>query len=100
MTAPLTSHATIQIGAMRSDGQLSLNEQGLSFKPASKSLSLGVLKIALSEVSQVELCLAKGAGFMPISEQAMRVTLNTGKQYEFVLAEQESWVIAINNLLN
>jgi hypothetical protein len=100
MTLPLTSPATIQIGAMRSDGQLSLNEQGLSFKPASKSISLGALKIALSEVSQVEQCLAKGAGFLPISEQAMRVTLNTGKQYKFVLAEQESWVSAINELLN
>lgn len=56
MTTPLTSPETIQISAMHSDGQLSLNEQGLSFKPASKSLSLGALKIALSEISQVEQC--------------------------------------------
>jgi hypothetical protein len=100
MTAQLTSPATLQMGAMRSDGRLSLNEHGLSFRPMSQSLSLGALSIALVDIVQVEQCIAKGAGFLPISEQAMRVSLISGKCYEFVLADQDKWVEVLTQAIS
>ncbi|MFC3033948.1 hypothetical protein ACFOEE_15625 [Pseudoalteromonas fenneropenaei] len=87
-----SSTATIQIGAAKADGKLSLTTTYLQFEPFNKQLPLGPYQFARSNIINAEKCLGKGAGFLPLTTDAFRVTFQDGKTIEFIVADAQSWL--------
>ncbi|MGI2260062.1 hypothetical protein [Shewanella sp. GXUN23E] len=90
-----SAFATLQIGAARSDGTLYLTNTEVLFEPLSKALSLGRCRFSRQAISEVQQCLGKGAGILPLTRDAIRITLNSGEHYEFVLANPDQWINAL-----
>lgn len=83
--------ATAQHGVARADGELSVTAQHLSFTPFNRQLGLGPYQIPRDEIVAVERCTAKGAGILPLTNDAIRLTLNNGQAYQFIVAHPEQW---------
>jgi hypothetical protein len=91
-TAGFSSTASIQMGAARADGRLSLSATQLKFEPFNKTLPLGPYTFELSDIVLVEKCLGKGAGFIPVTTEAMRIVFNNDKKIEFIVSETQEWI--------
>ncbi|MBD1584171.1 hypothetical protein [Pseudoalteromonas sp. S16_S37] len=92
----LSSSATNQVGAAKCDGTLSITNDHLEFKPINTQINLGTIKIERSEIVSAKSCLATGGGIIPISTDAIKVTLKNKKQYEFILTNKEIWLQHLN----
>lgn len=90
--AIFTSTASIQMGAARADGRLSLTSTQLKFEPFNKTLPLGPYTFELSDISFVEKCLGKGAGFIPVTTDAIRIVFKNDKKIEFIVSNTEEWL--------
>ncbi|QSX38262.1 hypothetical protein [Shewanella sedimentimangrovi] len=88
--------AAVQNGVARADGKLSLTVSDLSFVPYNTQLGLGPYSIPRGEITKVEKCLGKGGGIMPVTRDALRITLDGGKQFEFILANPEDWLALLS----
>ncbi|ANQ21847.1 hypothetical protein BA893_09250 [Vibrio natriegens] len=86
--------ATIQVGVARADGKLSLTDTEVIFKPYSQKLAFGPYILKRDEIVSVEKCIGKGAGIMPVTSEAIRITLSDQRAYEFVIAEPNQWIEA------
>ncbi|MBR9875925.1 hypothetical protein L3V31_15500 [Vibrio sp. J1-1] len=89
-----SSTATIQVGVARADGKLSLTETKIIFEPYSQKLALGPYILKRDEIVSVEKCIGKGAGIMPVTSDAIRITLSDERAYEFIIAEPNQWIAA------
>lgn len=92
-----SSTATIQNGVTRADGQLSVSLYDISFEPFNEKLGLGPYKVDRSNIAKVEKCVGKGAGFLPITSDAIRITCTNNETYEFIISNPEEWVDLLSN---
>lgn len=87
-----SSVATIHNGVARADGTLYLTENNIHFKPYNKELGLGPYELDRGKVSKVEKYLGKGGGIIPVTTDAIKITLNDGSVYQFILANPKGWI--------
>lgn len=87
-----SSVATIQNGVARADGKLYVTEKNIHFEPYNKELGLGPYELDRGEVSKVEKYLGKGGGFIPVTTDAIKITLNGGSEYRFILTNPKEWI--------
>ncbi|TKB50516.1 hypothetical protein FCL40_05030 [Ferrimonas sediminicola] len=90
-----SSIATVQQGVAKADGRLWLSEQQIGFEPFNHQFGLGPYRFARSEVAESETCLGKGAGVLPITTDAIRLTLADGRVFEFLVAHPREWLEAL-----
>ncbi len=93
-----SSAATIQVGVARADGKLSLTPSKVIFKPYGQKLALGPYILKCDEITSVKKCIGKGAGIMPVTCDAIRITLSDERVFEFIIAEPEQWIEAFGDL--
>ncbi|WP_319554072.1 hypothetical protein [Vibrio sp.] len=89
-----SSVATIQVGVARADGKLSLTDAEVIFEPYNQKIALGPYILQRDEIVSVEKCIGKGAGLMPVTNDAIRITLSDERTFEFIIAEPNQWVEA------
>ncbi|WP_406667502.1 hypothetical protein [Gallaecimonas sp. GXIMD1310] len=87
--------ATLQVGVAKADGKLALTTDEVLFSPYNQQLGLGPYRFARSAINAVSKCLGKGGGLLPVTTDAIRVTLSNGQVYEFIVAEPEQWLTAL-----
>ncbi|WP_417357621.1 hypothetical protein [Gallaecimonas pentaromativorans] len=95
-----SSPATLQDGAAKADGKLSLTESEVIFVPFNEGFGLGPYRFKRSEITSVVKCLGKGGGIIPITTEAFRVTLSNALHYEFIVADNEAWIAALAEKVN
>ncbi|RZG14752.1 hypothetical protein EXT47_12650 [Pseudoalteromonas sp. CO342X] len=96
--ATISSMATVHCGVARADGRLWATAGTLHFTPFNTLLGLGPYQIDIADVIKVEPCLGKGAGLLPITAQAIQITLKSNQTFQFILSEPESWVRWFNSI--
>jgi hypothetical protein len=84
--------ASVQQGVAKADGQVVLTDDTLDFTPYNEGLGLGPYTVALANITKVEKTSAKGAGILPLSNDAIRISCNDGSHLEFILANADEWV--------
>jgi hypothetical protein len=87
-----SSFASVQIGAVRSDGKLWLTSTALHFDAFNRQFGFGPYEIALSAISQVEKCWGKGAGMMPMTCDGIEITHKDGRVFQFIVANPDEWL--------
>ncbi|WP_309304487.1 hypothetical protein [Shewanella sp. FJAT-52076] len=87
--------AAVQRGVARADGRLSLADSTLTFTPYNSQFGLGPYQLAVTDIAKVEKCLGKGGGILPVTRDALRITLSGGDSYEFILANPDDWIAAL-----
>jgi hypothetical protein len=92
----LSGVATFQQGVAKSDGRLTISIDSVSFAPFNEQTNLGVVEFAISEIANVARSKGTGAGILPISSDAIKVTLDNGKEYEFIVSEPQQWIDALS----
>lgn len=92
-----SSYASFQYGAIRSEGKLFVTESEVSFEPFGKEFSLGPYKLSRQSIAKVEQCKGMAGGIMPITSDAIRITLLNNDTYEFILANPEQWIDCLSH---
>lgn len=92
-----SSTATIQNGVTRADGQFSVSQYGICFKPFNEKLGLGPYNVERASIAKVEKCVGKGAGILPITSDAIRITCTNNETYEFIISNPDEWVNLLSN---
>ena len=87
-----SSIATVQNGVARADGKLQLTESEVIFEPFNQELGLGPYQFKRAEIAAVGKCLGKGGGIIPITTEAIRITLHSEQVYEFIIAQPSQWI--------
>jgi hypothetical protein len=87
-----SSYASFQYGAVRSDGKLLVTDSEVSFEPFGKALNLGPYKLHRQSIAKVEQCAGMAGGIMPITSDAICITLANDDSYEFILANPKEWI--------
>lgn len=87
--------AAVQRGVARADGKLHLTASRLEFTPYNTQFGLGPYSFERGQIAGVEKCLGKGGGILPVTTDALRISLTSGDSYEFILANPEEWIAAI-----
>ena len=92
--------ASLQSGAVRVDGKLVMFESKVQFEPFNPQAYLGPYTFKTDSIVHVERCLGKGAGVFPVTTDAIRITLDSGDEYEFIVAYADDWVEMLCRLQN
>ncbi|MFO6425065.1 hypothetical protein [Motilimonas sp. KMU-193] len=87
--------ASVQQGVARADGKLVLTGEEVRFTPFNQQFGLGPYVFKPQQISTVTRCLGKGGGIIPITTDAIRITLDNQQVYEFIVAEPDSWITAL-----
>ena len=87
-----SANAAVQNGVARADGTLKLTDTDLCFTPFNDKFGLGPYTLSRSEITTSDCTSVKAGGIMPLSQDALRITLNSGKHYEFILANVDQWI--------
>lgn len=95
-----SSIATIQAGVARADGKLSLTDSEVTFVPFNQQFGLGPYRFSSSDIVSVEKCFGKGGGIIPVTTDAIRITLSNEKVYEFIVTEPTQWIAALTEVVN
>ena len=91
-----STHATIQNGAAKSDGKLTLSEWHISFEPYNKQLGLGPYCYERSQILSVKKSKAKGAGILPLSSDAIEIQYKDNQSQTFILASKDEWLALLS----
>ncbi|WP_105190112.1 hypothetical protein [Pseudoalteromonas sp. T1lg48] len=94
MSAPVlkSANATAQLGVARADGELVLTDNELRFSPFNEKFGLGPYAFSRSAIVEVQTTTAKAGGIVPLSSEAIKITLTNGQAYEFILANPQQWL--------
>ncbi len=92
-----SSVTTIQNGVARADGKLYVTENSINFDPYNKKLGLGPYELKRRDVSKVGKCLGKGGGIVPVTSDAIQITLVDGSEYQFILSNPKEWLSLLSN---
>ncbi len=84
--------ASIQKGVARADGKLYFTGDKLIFEPFNQQFGLGPYAISCDEIVSVEPCQGRGGGLIPVTRDAMRITLSDAMTYEFILQDPTGWI--------
>ncbi|ABL99316.1 hypothetical protein SHAM105786_03925 [Shewanella amazonensis] len=87
--------AAVQRGVARADGKLCLTSSSLEFTPYNTQFGLGPYQLSRTEIAKAEKCLGKGGGILPVTRDALRISLRGGDSYEFIVANPEDWIAAL-----
>lgn len=87
-----SSNATVQNGVARADGKFWVTESDIHFEPYNTEFGLGPYKLDRQSVSKVEKCVAMGGGFIPVTTDAIKITLSDDHSYKFILAFADEWL--------
>lgn len=90
-------YATLQLGAAKADGRLTLTDHLIHFEALNKQLNLGSYAIKLDSIAHVEKSFAKAAGIIPISSCSIKITTQENHNIEFILAEPDEWLGFLKN---
>lgn len=90
-----STYASFQNGAIRSEGKLIVTDTEVSFDPFSEALSLGPYKLDRQSIAKVEQCMGMAGGILPITSDAIRITLSNNDSYEFILANPKEWIACL-----
>ena len=88
--------ATVQNGVAKADGKFWITETNIHFSPYNKGYGLGPLKIERSSISKVEKCSGKGAGILPITSDAIKVSLLDGSTFQFIVSNPNELVVFLS----
>ena len=78
---------TLQKGVVHADGELVITEDSFHFTPYNQSFAPGPYKFPKADIASVEGTTARGGGLIPLSQEAVRITLKDGQCFEFILAD-------------
>lgn len=92
-----SSIAAIQNGVARADGKLEVSESEIRFVPFNQTLGLGPYCIERQQIRCVERTVGKGGGLLPVTKDAIKITLQNNKVYEFILASPEEWITILSH---
>ncbi|OFC71457.1 hypothetical protein [Alteromonas confluentis] len=87
--------ATVQNGVAKADGKFWITETEIHFSPYNKDFGLGPLKIERSSISKVEKCSGKGAGILPITTDAIEVSLLDGSSFQFIVSNPNELIVLL-----
>ncbi|MEM0515971.1 hypothetical protein WCN91_11190 [Pseudoalteromonas sp. YIC-827] len=87
-----SAKVTAQQGVARADGELVLTESELQFSPFNKKYGLGPYAFSRANITEVQRTRGKGGGIIPLSSEAIKITLINGQAYEFILANPQQWL--------
>ncbi|MCE0558441.1 hypothetical protein [Motilimonas sp. E26] len=87
-----SSVATVQVGVAKADGKLLLTDSVVIFEPYNQQFGLGPYQFKRNEITSVTKCLGKGGGILPITTDAIRITLSSGQVYELIISDPEQWI--------
>lgn len=68
-----------------------------SFFTFNEKLGLGPYKFERSSIAKAEKCVGKGAGILPITSDAIRITCTNNETYEFIISNPDEWVNLLSN---
>ncbi len=88
--------ATVQNGVAKADGKFWITETDVHFAPYNKDFGPGPLKIERSSISRVEKCSGKGAGILPITSDAIEVSLHDGSTYQFIVSNPDELIVLLS----
>ncbi|QCZ94670.1 hypothetical protein [Salinimonas iocasae] len=88
--------ATFQNGVAKADGKFWITETDIHFAPYNKDYGLGPLKIERSSISKVKKCSGKGAGILPITFDAIEVSLLDDSIYQFIVSNPNELVVLLS----
>lgn len=86
----------MQNGVARIDGEIFLTVDEISFQPFKGHVDTGTHIIKRKDIASIEKCIGKGGGVIPLTSDAIRIKLFNHKIYEFVLANPDDWIDALN----
>jgi len=89
--------ATSQNGVARADGKLIVTKKLIRFSPYNKALGLGPYEFERSDIAKVEQCWGKGGGILPVTSDAIKITLVDGCVYQFILANPQEWISLLSH---
>ncbi|MBE0365653.1 hypothetical protein PULV_b0273 [Pseudoalteromonas ulvae UL12] len=78
--------ATIQSGVARADGNFWATESEVTFEPFNKNSGFGPHKIERDSILKVDKCLGKGAGIVPLTSDAIEISLQDGTAFQFIIS--------------
>lgn len=88
--------ATIQNGVAKGDGKLWVTENAVNFESFNKGAGLGSYKIERKLISKVDKCLGKGAGIIPLTSDAIEISLQDGSTHQFIVSNPSEWISLLN----
>lgn len=88
---------TLQKGVVHADGELVITEDSFQFTPYNQSMAPGPYKFPKGEIVSVEGTTARGGGLIPLSQEAVRITLNDGQSFEFILADPKKLIEVLSH---
>ncbi|KFZ38708.1 hypothetical protein HR45_04610 [Shewanella mangrovi] len=92
-----SSKATLQRGAIHADGQLTVTATDVTFVPFNQQFGLGPYSFSRGSIANACASTAKAGGLLPISTDAIKISLDDGEVYEFILANTAQWLQTLNS---
>ena len=88
---------TLQKGVAHADGELVITEDSFQFTPYNQRLAPGPYTFPKANIASVEGTSARGGGIIPLSQEAVRITLDDGQTFEFILADPASLIEVLSH---
>lgn len=92
-----SSFASIQLGAGHSDGTLTLTADYLQFEPFNQQYGLSGQQLSRADIVKAEPCWGKGAGFIPLTSEAIQISLKDGTQHQFIVTKADEWIAVLSH---
>ena len=87
-----SSTATYQGGVARADGKFYVTQGEVRFEPYNESAGLGPYTFTRSAIVKIEKSAGRGAGILPLTSDAITITLDKEDTYDFILANPDEWI--------
>ena len=87
-----SSTATYQSGVAKADGKFYVTQGEVRFEPYNGSAGLGPYTLSRSAIIKIEKSVGKGAGILPLTHDAITITLKNNDTYDFILANPDEWI--------
>ncbi|MBW4965921.1 hypothetical protein KZZ04_06025 [Pseudoalteromonas sp. CR1] len=87
-----SSTATYQNGVAKADGKFYVTQGEVRFEPYNERAGLGPYTLSRSAIIKIEKSVGKGAAILPLTYDAITITLENEDTYDFILANPDEWI--------
>ena len=87
-----SSTATYQSGVVKADGKLYITQGEVRFEPYNERAGLGPYTLTRSAIVKIEKSVGTGAGILPLTSDAITITLENEDTYDFIIANPDEWI--------
>jgi hypothetical protein len=87
-----SSTATYQSGVAKADGKFYVTQGEVRFEPYNERAGLGPYTLTRSAIVKIEKSVGTGAGILPLTSDAITITLENEDTYDFILANPDEWI--------